>query len=845
VEATLAKYLTQKTSKCLRLIWTSLFCILLSFPIFSNSISSEFYELEVTVTDAKTGEEIIGAHVNTDDMEFTGITDLDGKIILKNIGHLEIVHFTFLGYQKLSLPFKRIRELKGKIRMIEESKLFKEIVVYGRRDDAKEEIPYIIDQVTQKEIAFTNSQTAADVLGNSANVFIQKSQMGGGSPVIRGFEANKVLLVLDGVRMNNAIYREGHIQNSITVDNSILEQAEVIYGPGSLMYGSDALGGVVHFRTRDPKVLFTEEKPYELNTNASTRFATANMEKSFHLDFDYSTQNWGSITSVTFVDYDDLRAGANRPALYSDLGERPFYVSRLENVDQRRQNSDPNIQVGTAYSQLDFFQKIKYQPAEELFYVLNVQYSTSSDVPRYDNLTDTLSSAQDLKWAEWYYGPQNRFLSSLKIRNLRSKKLFDKSTTILSYQRIDEDRFKRKYYSSHRTFNKEDVHVFSYTMDFDKIVGKKEQGMVSYGIDLAHNLVYSQAGNANVRTGAINNKEYTRYPSDESSMTTAGGYLNYRWRNPDSTLTYQAGLRYSFIQLFAKYREDDLVSWPTSFVTDGITTRNDNLTWATGLTFNSKNGWQVHLLGASAFRSPNIDDFAKIRVKDGNILVPNLELKPEKAITGELTLGKTFGKNSAKGSGYTISATGFYTYLEDAIIRQYSTFMGDSVLLAEESFKQVQKNINAQNAYVLGGSGNLVFDFNKRWQFASSINYVKGRSVLDGEEEPLAHIPPLYGRTSLRFQTKKLRLEGVVRFNGEKPLSEYGPAGSSDNEEEAIVGVGTLGWTTYNFYSSLNLNSKTTLNFAVENILDTHYRPFSSGVSAAGRNFIVSLRGSF
>ena len=82
---------------------------------------------------------------------------------------------------------------------------------------------------------------------------IQKSQLGGGSPIIRGFEANRVLLVVDGVRMNNAIYRSGHLQNALTVDANALEIVEVVFGPSSTIYGSDALGGVVHFYTKKPE----------------------------------------------------------------------------------------------------------------------------------------------------------------------------------------------------------------------------------------------------------------------------------------------------------------------------------------------------------------------------------------------------------------------------------------------------------------------------------------------------------------------------------------------------------------------------------------------------------------
>ncbi|MEM6963208.1 MAG: TonB-dependent receptor plug domain-containing protein [Bacteroidota bacterium] len=844
MELSLEKYFLTKTTHLRILIWVSFFTLLTGAPHSLRATSLVFSGLKVTVTDIETGEPLIGVNVYTDDMGFTGSTDIDGKIELTNIAHHEKVHFSYIGYQTMSLPFFKIRSLRGNIKMFEITEELTGVVVYGRRDDKKEEIPYIIESVTQKSIAFSNAQTSADALGHNSNVYIQKSQMGGGSPVIRGFEANKVLLVLDGVRMNNAIYREGHIQNSITIDNSILEQAEVIYGPGSLIYGSDALGGVVHFRTRDPKVLFTEEKPYELVTNAGVRFSTANMEKNIHLDFDYSTQKWGSITSVTFVDYDDLKTGTKRPAEHPDFGKRRFYVANVENVDQWRENADPNIQRGTAYSQLDFLQKIKLQPSERLYFIFNLQYSTSSDVPRYDMLTDTISSANELKWAEWYYGPQNRFLGSFKTKILKETALYDKATIIAAYQRIDEDRFKKKYYASHRTFNTEDVHVYSFTTDLDKRLDADGQHLISYGVDLAHNKVFSEAGNINIRTGGINNKEYTRYPSDHSTMTTGGAYMNYRWRNRDSTVNFTAGLRYSYVELFAKYKEDDLIQWPTTYVEEGVSTTNQDVTWATGVTINSRNGWQLHLLGATAFRSPNMDDFAKIRVKDGNVLVPNLELVPEKALNGELTLGKTFGQSKETGR-YKVSATGFYTHLQDAIIRSDATFFGDSTLWAEDSYKDVQKNINAQSANIVGFSGNIAFDFNKNWSFNSSINFIRGRSQLDSLEQPLAHIPPTYGRTSLAFQSDRVRLEAVVRYNAAKPLSEYGPAGSADNEDEAIPDVGTLGWTTYNFYSSYKMSDRVSLNFAIENISDIHYRTFASGVSAPGRNFILSLRGSF
>ena len=130
-----------------------------------------------------------------------------------------------------------------------------EIVVSASRfEEKRANVPQQMMMIKQKDIKFLSQPTSAELLQSSGQVLVQKSQLGGGSPILRGFEANKVLLVVDGIRMNNAIYRGGHLQNIISIDNSMLEKVEVIYGPGSVVYGSDALGGVIHFHTLKPQL---------------------------------------------------------------------------------------------------------------------------------------------------------------------------------------------------------------------------------------------------------------------------------------------------------------------------------------------------------------------------------------------------------------------------------------------------------------------------------------------------------------------------------------------------------------------------------------------------------------
>ena len=857
-----------------------LFCIILVALLPLYSYSTTLSEFEIQIVDGESGEPLIGVNVFTDDFAFTTYSDVDGKAILKDMMHRQMVNFSYLGYTNQRLPFFKIRAQGGKIRMFA-SVVLDSVVVVGRRDDPVDEIPFTINRITPEMIASTNPQTSADALRDHGGVFVQKSQMGGGSPVIRGFEANRVLLVVDGVRMNNAIYRSGHLQNAITIDNSIIEQIEVINGPGSLMYGSEALGGVVHFRTRDPQLLFGDsKKDYRLDLGTYTRFSSANTEKTVHFDIDYGTRKWGSLTSFTYSDFGDLKAGANRPTEYPRMGLREFFVL-IDNGVEQIASSDPNIQAGTAYSQIDFIQKIRFQPSESLNFVLNFQYSTSSDVPRYDALTDTLASGKDLKWAEWYYGPQKRLLASLKTRILKKGFLSDKATLIASFQRIDEDRLKRKFLKKFKTYNLEDVYVYSMTMDFDKNLDEKGRNVLSYGLDASYNTVASEAGNLNRNTSTVIFNEPTRYPSGGSDMTSLGAYINYRWKSRDSTVTIHTGGRYSAIKTALRFDSTDVVDWPANYYEEEQVSRNSSPTWGAGLTWNAKNQWQLRLLLATAFRAPNVDDMAKIRAKSGFVTVPNLELEPENSQSGEITLAKTFGRKEQGGKGTTfkLSATAFYTNLNDIMVRELGQLPnGDTLLNVDDEDHRVQQIFNAQKGRIYGFSGNTLLDINSHWRFSAGINYTRG--LVDFKNEvidtivPMAHIPPLYGQASLQYQNDRFRFETVVRYNGKKALEDYSVTdifydrenaimvidreGTSDNLETSatcqevtmdgrrqVVCGGSPAWTTLNFYTSVKLGEKASIDFALENALDIHYRPFSSGVSAAGRNFILTFRGNF
>ena len=788
-------------------------------------------QLEVSVID-ENNIPMPYVDVYTTDFSFTEVTNSEGKVAIpEGLNGNAIIVFNFLGYQEVSR--KKSELTAGEIIRMTEGLMLDEVTMVGRTDNQSRDLPGKVESINAKVFQLTNPQTAADALGQHADVYIQKSQMGGGSPVVRGFEANKVLLVLDGVRMNNAIYRSGHLQSAITVDNAMLERLEVLYGPGSLIYGSDAIGGVVHFRSKNPKLNFDDKRKVNFFGNSYVRYASANNEKSAHIDFNIGGKKFGSLTSISTSDYGDLKTGSKRGEKYPDFGKRLIYADRIDGEDVVVQNDDPNLQVGTGYSQVDVLQKFLYQPSQNVRLIANLQYSTSTDVPRYDALSEL--DGQSLSFAEWYYGPQTRFFSSLRTDIKSTSSFTDKLILIAAYQKIDEDRIDRQFGSVNLDRQEEDVSVFSLTADLHKYFDVEETFEINYGAEYNKNILASAAFRTNIETDEITNDILTRYPSGGGETDNVAAYTLIK--KGFSKFDLFGGLRYSSNGLDVKYLESDNLPWPEEYYT-GISTRNNSLSWSIGTAIKPISGWKISGQVSSAFRSPNIDDLAKIRVRVDEIQVPNIGLGPETSLNGELTIGKQIGKHT------NISATGFYTTLNDAIIRDdFSLPDGTAFLVDEGDTLFTVSNINANSAKVRGISVNLKTSVNEHISFDGSFNYIKGLTLDDGDiESPLSHIPPIYGRVSATYSDKQQKLNLNIRYNGEKPLALYG--GSADNLENATP-EGTPAWVTVNLYYQRQLSNKLSASIGLENILDVHYRPFASGVSAPGRNLVISLNGKF
>lgn len=706
-----------------------------------------------------------------------------------------------------------------------------EVVISNKVPKKYTQLPNQVEVITAKQIDFQNFQSTAEMLSNSGSLFVQKSQQGGGSPVIRGFEASRVLITVDGVRMNNLIFRAGHLQNVITVDENMLENVGVFYGPSSTLFGSDALGGAVAMTTKDAK--FLDQAHNKLTGGVNTRYSSVNEEKSAALYLNYATSKFASMTFFSFNDFGDLKMGKEPNHNGDYFGERPNYVSTVGGVDQLNVNSDQYTQVGSAYKQYNFMQKFAYKTNSGYLHGLNLQYSTTSDINRYDRLTETAGSG--LRFAQWYYGPQDRLLA---IYSLQKEKAFLNSDLKINvaYQNVKESRHNRRFGNYNLQHNEENVDMFSVSLDLDK---KFTKGELFYGFESYYEILKSTAYANNINTGVVTDIN-TRYPNGDNNMMRNDLYVSYNEKMSDKTF-WNVGARAGYTTLKSTIADNSVFSLPFNSISQGNFTYSGTL----GITHNTSKNFALKGNIATGFRAPNIDDLAKVfESKAGSssslgiLIVPNEDLKPEKTITGDL--GIVIQSDSKR---IKLESTYFYTRMYDAIVTDDFTYNGQSIVNYNGFDAQVKANQNKGKAFVTGFSTNVSAYIISDLLFSANFNYTLGRVVEDGSQRPLDHIAPYFGKVGLTYTFNKLNLEGYMLYNGKKDIKDYSTSGE-DNAQYAPAN-GMPAWETYNFKAGFQVLKGGTLFAGVENILDTQYRVFASGINAPGRNFYGGIKYTF
>lgn len=699
------------------------------------------------------------------------------------------------------------------------------VISAARWNQSAYDVPNHVVRISRQTSALQNPQTAADLLGLSGEVFIQKSQQGGGSPMFRGFGTNRLLYAVDGVRMNTAIFRAGNLQNVISLDPFAIEQTEILFGPGSVMYGSDAIGGVMSFQTLAPK-FSQDDLPY-FTGSAVTRFSSANQEMSAHFDVNVGFKRWAFLTSFSHNRFGDLRQGAYGPEEYL----RPFYVERFDSADVVVANTDPLVQRPTGYNQMNLMQKVRFSPNANWDLQYAFHYSATSGYARYDRLQRTGNNGLP-RSAEWLYGPQLWMMNQFTLSHKGGNAAYDEMALRLAHQFFEESRIERNFNNNERRLRLEKVVAYSVNADFVKTLSDNHK--LYYGLEFVVNDVRSTGTNEDISTNTVLTGP-SRYP--QSTWASYAAYLTYQFRVSENFLL-QGGLRYNQFGLDQLF---DTTFYPFPYTTSTI--NNGALTGSLGAVYHPSPDWSLRLNLSTGFRSPNVDDAGKVfDSQPGSVVVPNPGLKAEYAYNAEVGMAKVFGET------LKIDVSAYYTQLQNALAVSAFPFNGADSIFYDGELSRVLANQNNSSARVYGVQVGLELKLNGGWGLSSHFNYQTGsQNQPDGTSTPLPHMTPIFGITHLTYTYGGLLLDAYAQYCGQVPFEDL-PVDEVVNYLYAKNENGdpyAPSWYTLNLKAMYKITKNFSVSAGLENLLDWRYRPVRSGVSAAGRNFVVSFSAKF
>ena len=797
--------------------FTLLIFLLLFIPLSQSQ--------EITVIDRLTQERIPGVKIECKSSDTKVIANSEGRFRLETFQGCDTILISYPDYILEEFAYTDLRNIVTV--ELEEVQLDVDGVVVSafRWEYDVREIPNKVTAIDVKDVTLENPQTTADLLASSGYVYVQKSQFGGGSPQLRGYGTNRVMLVVDGVRMNNAIFRSGNLQNVIVIDPLALSDVEVLFGPGSVMFGSDAIGGVMEFDTK--KALYAPDttKNY-IKTNVFSRFNSGSNELTGHADFSYGTSRFAATTAITYAHFGDLITGTNGDSAFL----RPLY----QQGEQTLVNPNPRRQINSGYDQFNALQKFSFRPKDGIDFEYGFLYSTNfQNVPRYDRLQEDADNDGELDYEEWYYGPQEWMMHRLAYKNTIKHRLFDKNRIVAAYQLFKESRNDRKMGKDNIRRQFERVDAFSLNWDMEKEIGRHTDFF--YGYESVLNRVSSNAYREfdDGSTTIIN----PRYP-DGAIWQTHGVYANIKHYLNEKWIV-NGGLR---LAMFGANVQFDTTLFPYPVTETDLFKVSPS--GGAGIVYRPSRRTKWYFNATTGFRAPNIDDLGKVFDSEpGTVVVPNPNLTAEHVFSGETGLVKIIGAK------LKLDVAVYASYLKNAMVREPFTFNGQDSILYEGVPSQVLAIQNESHGYTYGTQLGLEWAIVKGLTFASTFSFQRGFDFIEDSSAyfPKAQVAPMFGRVSLRYKTRQLRAEVYWVYNSEVqheqfPLSERNELNYALDDQGRVY---TPAWSTLNAKASYFFNKHLSMTLGVENITNTLYRTFGSGITAEGRSIIYSVKVTF
>lgn len=702
------------------------------------------------------------------------------------------IHIEHVGYESVYLDDiivsnNSLLELK---KIILQEKIFKgdEIIISATRIERPySDISTQVNVIDSESIKKQNAKSSAEALREEAGIFIQKTNHGGGSANIRGLSSNQILLLVDGIRLNNSTYRLGNHQYLTTVDNLMLDRIEVVRGPMSVLYGSDALGGTINLIS--PELYKKNNEQFKFTF--LSRYASADQEKTLHGSMVATFDNLIMTVGGSYKRNEDLKRGSN-----SDQ-------NKLEN------STNGILQSPSGFTAYDLDTKLKYKIDQTQSIYLAFQHSRQFNVPRYDKY-------ETGDYAIWKYEPQQRDLVYLKYVKNFNDSFFKQLQTSISYQNQQEGRKIQKYDQSILTKENDNVGTVGITLTLNQEYSNHN---IITGFDIYSDHVNSERSFLDKSTGMASTDIRGKLP-DNADYKSFGIFLNDEI-SIGNDLRLFAGTRYSYIST-----DFDLIS---ENLTDNYDKSFQSFTGNAGVVYNISEYMKLKTNLGQAFRAPNLSDFSKFGESKGDIYeIPNINLEPEKLNSIDFGIYADY-------PGFSLNTCLFYSHINGIIESADDIYNGQSTIELNGILYQIKSKQNVGKAFIRGLETQLDLKLCNNISFSGNFTTTYGQKISAGE--PVGGIPPLYGKIGLTWEVLKYYCQFYMRFAmAQNRLTE------DDKDDPRIPEEGTPAWKTLNIRSGYNLTDKLYIQAAIENILDYNYREHGSGINGPGINFIFSIR---
>lgn len=781
--------------------------------LFTRTSSAQAIEIR----DLHSREPLPFVHIACLNLEGGVYTDVHGKAQL-DILACDSLRISYLGYEDLLISRSEAIQQKSLYLKTDPLPIFEIVIAANHWEEERNKVPNHINDFSRADVQLTQPQTAADLLDQHAGVYVQKSQYGGGSPMIRGFAANRVLISVNGARMNNAIFRSGNLQNLLSLDPFLIERGEVLFGPGTVIYGSDAIGGVMDFHLLSTPY---SEKPY-LKGELDLRYASASQENTGHVHFRYGGKNWSGISSFSYNKFGDLQMGKYGPDEYLQI-LRP---ERINGLDSFVRQADPRSQSPSGFSMIHLYQKFSYRYKKSEF-SYDIYHSSSSEYSRFDRIIQTRNGLP--RFSEWYYGPQVWTRQELSWKNKSAMPLLDQFELKLNHQYFAESRHSRRYKSDVLSSQRENVSMVSVLFKAEKRLSANTQ--LFYGLESNFNFVRSTATDETLSTGTQVDA-LSRYP-DSSTMNLQALYFAVKHQLTKKH-SLSAGIRANLIQLQA--RNLNRINLPLQ----NTDLQTQALNGSVGMNSSWNSTFQTFLNLSSAFRSPNVDDISKVfESSAGDLVIPNPNLQPEYALNTELGFIWNSGKR------YKMEAGLYFTQLNKALVLRPTTYLGSDSLDFQGERSRVSSLQNAAYARIAGAWLTMSYHWDDVFSSGLQLNYQYGNEYENGVSSAARHANPPFGQFYTSASINKVQIRFIYRFMAEQSFARLA---LSERDKAYLYALDNFdrpyapAWSTLNLYFEYALNNFNSFSLAWENIANKRYRPYSSGISAPGTNVILAWR---